>query len=104
MNGLNALMRYAEKRGDGLLPELRDFFAAEAEKAVYRNVVAFSPPAAELQQAGPNPVTPLPDTLPGNVVIFRRSVLANPERGGNPLPQRKSKPNASNQEPACSSQ
>lgn len=80
MNGLNALMRYAERRGDGLLPELRDFFAAEAEKAIASNVVDLLLRNNLPAQAGPNPVAALPDELPENVVVFRPSDADRPQR------------------------
>jgi hypothetical protein len=80
MNGFYGLMRYAEQRGDGLLPELRDLVTREARIAAQTNVIDFLTVTGQPMQAGPNPTGSLPEDLPDNVIRFRLPVPAKPNR------------------------
>lgn len=71
MDGLNPLMRYALSRGEGLLPQLRDAFAAQEQLTQNPDIVDLSAYAGRPAQAGPNPVAQLPRELPDNVILFR---------------------------------
>lgn len=80
MNGFYGLMRYAKQRGDGLLPELKALLVREARIAAEANVIDFLAVTGQPRQSGPNPIGPLPEELPGNVVHFRKPVPAKPRR------------------------
>lgn len=77
MTGMKMLLSHARARGDGLLPELEELLAKLPAAADYLNVIDFAAVRGAPQPAGPNPVGTLPETLPDNVVMFRRSVVSD---------------------------
>lgn len=74
MTGMNQLLRYAKARGDGLLPELEALLERLPPAADHANIIDFAAIRGARRQAGPNPVGALPQKLPDNVILFRRSV------------------------------
>lgn len=82
-----AMHKLAAARGDGLRPELVRLLEEQARMAADPDVL---PIPREFSEAGPVPVSTLPEPLPETVIIFEKSGWErNKKASGSPATRRR---------------